>query len=208
MSKTKSQPARRISVAIADKSPLVRAGLEHLFEKDERFKVLFACVDGDALILELASADPDIVVCGWVIPPGNGKFVLDQFRSMENAPRVVIYTGAEGDSVPAAAMAHGAASFVSKSEEPEYLLDTMAEVAAGRMVFPFVDVRVINRNPLSALTRRELDVLAALATGRTNKEIATAQGITLNTVKFHVKNVFEKLGVNNRSQAIALYLRS
>ena len=151
----------------------------------------------------------DIVVCGWVIPPGNGKFILDKLRNMDDAPRVVVYTGADGDSVPAAAMAHGAAAFVSKSEEPGYLLDTTAEVAAGRMVFPFVDVRVINRNPLAALTRREMDVLAALATGCTNKEIAAAQGdITLNTVKFHVRNVFEKLGVNNRSQAIALYLRS
>ena len=105
-------------------------------------------------------------------------------------------------------MAHGAAAFVSKSEQPEYLLDTVAAVAGGRMVFPFLDVRKIHRNPLTTLTRRELEVLSALAAGQTNKQIAAVQGISPNTVKFHVRNLFEKLGVQNRSQAIALYLKS
>lgn len=208
MSKAKARSKKRIRLCIADKSPLVRAGLEHLLEKDARFKVVSICVDGDELLEVLARKRADIVICGWVIPPGDGKFILDRLRNVDPAPRVVIFTGAEGDSVPAMAMAHGAAAFVSKSEEPDYLLDTAAAVAAGRMVFPFVDVRVITRNPLASLTRRELDVLAALASGKTNKEIAAAQGITPNTVKFHVRNVFDKLGVNNRGQAIALYLRS
>ncbi|RLA29828.1 MAG: DNA-binding response regulator, partial [Gammaproteobacteria bacterium] len=88
------------------------------------------------------------------------------------------------------------------------LLDTVSQVAEGRMVFPFLDVRQINQSPLTTLTRRELEVLSALAAGQTNKQIAAAQNVSPNTVKFHVKNLFEKLGVNNRSQAIALYLKA
>ena len=76
------------------------------------------------------------------------------------------------------------------------------------MVFPYMDVRAINQNPLTTLTRRELEVLSALASGRTNKQIARDHGVSLNTVKFHVRNLFQKLGVNSRSQAIAMYLRS
>ena len=76
------------------------------------------------------------------------------------------------------------------------------------MVFPFVDVRRIHLNPLTTLTHREMEVLAAAATGQSTKEIAAAQGVSPNTVKFHLRNVYEKLGVSNRSQAIAIYLKS
>ncbi len=76
------------------------------------------------------------------------------------------------------------------------------------MVFPFIDVRTLYDNPLAALTRRELEVLSNLAAGRTNKQIARDMDVSLNTVKFHVRNLFQKLGVNSRGQAIALYLSS
>ncbi len=105
-------------------------------------------------------------------------------------------------------MTHGGAAFVSKSEQPSVLLDTIATVAAGRMVFPYIDVRSIYDNPLSTLTRREIEVLAELASGRTNKQIARDMNVSLNTIKFHVRNLFQKLGVNSRGQAIAMYLRS
>jgi two-component system nitrate/nitrite response regulator NarP len=105
-------------------------------------------------------------------------------------------------------MAHGGAAFVSKSEQPAVLLDTIEAVSLGRMVFPYIDVRTIYDNPLSTLTRRELEVLSDLSSGRTNKQIARDLGVSLNTVKFHVRNLFQKLDVNSRSQAISLYLRS
>jgi len=76
------------------------------------------------------------------------------------------------------------------------------------MVFPFLDVRKIHQSPLTSLTKRELEVLASIAAGQTNKQIAAIQGVSPNTIKFHVKNLFGKLGVNNRSQAVALYLKS
>ena len=100
------------------------------------------------------------------------------------------------------------AAFVSKSEPPEILLDTIAAVAKGRMVFPFLDVKKINDNPLTTLTKRELEIISSVAAGRTNKEIAAEEGVSPNTVKFHIRNLYEKLGVHNRSQAVALYLKS
>jgi two-component system nitrate/nitrite response regulator NarP len=82
------------------------------------------------------------------------------------------------------------------------------QVAMGRMVFPYLDVTQINANPLSTLTKRELEILSSLAAGRTNKQIAAEKGVSTNTVKYHIKNLFEKLSVSNRGQAIALYLKS
>ena len=205
----KVQPESSIlRVGIADKSPLVRAGLRHLFENDPRFDLVTVCNDGNALLASLEQEPLDVAISGWVIEPGRGKYILDQLRGRPDAPRIVIYTGADDDNIPVLAMAHGAAAFVSKREETDYLLDTVASVGAGHMVFPFVDVRRLHLNPLTTLTHREMEVLAAAATGLTTKEIAAAQGVTPNTVKFHLRNVYEKLGVGNRSQAIAIYLKS
>jgi two-component system nitrate/nitrite response regulator NarP len=197
-----------VRVGIADKSPLVRAGLQHLFEKDKRFKLVTVCNDGKTFLASLDEQPLDVAISGWVIEPGRGKYILDQLRGRPDSPRIIIYTGADDENIPVLAMAHGAAAFVSKREETDYLLDTVASVAAGHMVFPFVDVRRLHLNPLTTLTHREMEVLAAAATGQTTKEIATAQGVTSNTVKFHLRNVYEKLGVSNRSQAIAIYLKS
>ncbi|MCH7834203.1 MAG: response regulator transcription factor [Proteobacteria bacterium] len=208
MSERKSSSEPVIRVGVADKSPLVQAALTHLFAKDHRFELVDVWADGTSFLKSIERCDLNVVVTGWVISPGNGNFILDQLRAHANAPRIVVYTGAEGESVPSQVMAHGGAAFVSKREQPEYLLDTVAAVAQGRMVFPFLDVRKIHQTPLTSLTKRELEVLSALAAGQTNKQIAAAHGVSPNTVKFHIKNLFEKLDVTNRGQAIALYLKS
>lgn len=202
------QTNRPIQVGVADKSPLVQAALTHLLETDPRFELVDVWPDGESLLQAIDSCRLDVVISGWVIKPGEGKYILDRLRARPNPPRVVIYTGASSDAIPAQSMAHGAAAYISKSERPELLLDTVEAVAQGRMVFPFLDVRRVNQSPLNDLTRRELEVLSALAAGRTNKEIASDLELSPNTVKFHVKNLFQKLGVHNRSQAVALYLKA
>ena len=196
-----------IRVGVVDKSPLVQAALTHLLESDKRFDLVAVWSDGVSLLQAVDEHELDVLISGWVIQPGEGKYILDRLRTKPTAPRVVIYTGASSAAIPAQSMAHGAAAYVSKSETPDLLLDTVEAVARGRMVFPFLDVRKINQSPLSRLTRRELEVLSALAAGRTNKEIAADLTLSSNTVKFHVKNLFQKLNVHNRSQAIALYLK-
>ena len=198
----------KVRVAIADKNPLVQAGLKQILGEDGRFEVVAVSADAATFISALDDVSVDIAVVGWILPGGGGKFILDHLVGHEGAPRVVVYTGAEGEAVAAQVMAHGGAGYVSKSEPPEHLIATIAEVAEGKMVFPYLDIRRIHDNPMTGLTRRELEVLSALAAGYTNKQIANDQGVSPNTVKFHVKNLFSKLGVANRAQAVALYLRS
>jgi two-component system nitrate/nitrite response regulator NarP len=200
--------SKQILVGIADKSPLMRAALKQLFSADERFRIVSQCENSQTFLKTLETVHMDVVIAGWIIPPGDARFILDRLKSRSNAPRVVVYTGFESETVPVQVMAHGGAAFVSKNEQPEYLLNTTAQVARGRMVFPYLDVSRLNANPLTTLTRRELEVLASLAAGHTNKEIAAEKGVSTNTVKYHIRNLFDKLGVNNRGQAIALYLKS
>ena len=197
-----------IRVGIADKSPLMRAALKQLISEDDRFQMINASEHSDGFLKLLESESIDVAVVGWIIPPGDARFILDRLRARKNAPRVVVYTGFESDTVPAQVMAHGGAAFVSKNEQPVHLLDTIVQVAGGSMVFPYLDVSQLNANPLGTLTKRELEILASLAAGRTNKEIAAEKAVSTNTVKYHIRNLFEKLGVNNRGQAIALYLKS
>ena len=197
-----------IRIGVADKSPLMRAALKQLFSEDTRFEIVSTSEDSRVFLKQLEKIPVDVAIVGWVIPPGDARFILDRLQNTLNAPRVIVYTGLESDTVPLQVMAHGGAAFLSKNEDPEYLLNTTAQVAMGRMVFPYLDVSQINANPLSTLTKRELEILSSLAAGLTNKEIAAEKGVSTNTVKYHVKNLFEKLGVNNRGQAIALYLKS
>lgn len=197
-----------VLVGIADKSPLMQVALKHLFSEDDRFEIVSASANSQTFLKQVEKVAMDVAIVGWVIPPGDARYILDQLQTNTNAPRVIVYTGFESDTVPLQVMAHGGAAFVSKNEDPAYLLDTTAQVAMGRMVFPYMDVKQINANPLTTLTKRELEILSSLAAGRTNKEIAAQKGVSSNTVKYHIKNLFEKLGVSNRGQAIALYLKS
>jgi two-component system nitrate/nitrite response regulator NarP len=197
-----------IRVGLADKNPLIQAALRQLLSEDERFELVHVASSCEDFLENTERERIDVGVIGWIIGPCDGRFILDHLNGLEHSPRIVVYTGDVSDAVPAQVMRHGGAAFVSKSEQPSVLLDTIAEVAHGRMVFPYIDVRTIYDNPLTTLTRRELEVLSDLASGRTNKQIARDLGVSLNTVKFHVRNLFQKLGVNSRGQAIALYLRS
>jgi len=190
-----------IRVGIADKSPLMRTALRTLLTEDGRFQVVCTCKNAKEFLAKVGDVKVDVAVAGC-------RFILDHLRPRPNAPKVVIYSGIESEIVPAHVLAHGGAAYVSKNEEPDYLLDTVAEVARGRMVFPYLDVSRINDNPLSTLTKRELEILSSLAAGRTNKEIAAEKGVSANTVKYHIRNLFDKLSVSNRGQAIALYLKA
>jgi len=203
----KQDQSKPILIGIADKSPLMRAALKQLFSEDDRFQIVGSSENSETFLKMVEDIHMDAAVVGWVIPPGDARFILDHLKPRTDSPRVIVYTGLESDTVPMHVMAHGGAAYVSKNEQPEYLLDTVAEVARGRMVFPYLDVSLINANPLTTLTKRELEILSSLAAGRTNKEIAAEKGVSSNTVKYHIRNLFEKLSVSNRGQAIALYLK-
>lgn len=200
--------SQKIRVGLADKNPLIHAALMHLLSEDDRFEPVFVSSGCEEFLQKINHEKIDVGVIGWIIGPCDGRFILDHLDAIANPPRIVVYTGDENKIVPSQVMTHGGAAFVSKSEQPAVLLDTIAAVAAGRMVFPYMNVRSVYDNPLATLTRREMEVLADLAVGRTNKQIARDLGVSLNTIKFHVRNLFQKLNVNSRSQAIALYLRS
>ncbi|MCP5372907.1 MAG: response regulator transcription factor [Hyphomicrobiales bacterium] len=197
-----------IDIVVADKSPLVQAGLGRLFGGDERFTLMATAADGERFLEAVDRMCFDVGVIGWDMPYMDGRTVLQQLRQRSDPPRVIVYTGNAAPDVPRQVMQLGGAGFCSKREPPERLVETVLAVAEGRMVFPFMDMSQPGGDPFASLTSREQELLAALAHGRTNAQIAGDLEISLNTVKFHLKNLYGKLSVRNRAQAVAHYLKS
>ena len=202
--------ANPIRIGFADKNPLVLRGLQSLFGEDRRFELVVSASDGERFLDAVARFEFDVGIIGWVMVNGDGRAVLEALKERVAAgsplPRIVVYTGADL-GVARTAMQLGAAGFLSKSEPPERLLDVVAEVARGRMMFPFLDLgRAAATDPLACLTARERELLERLAEGLSNEGLARRFGLSPNTVKFHLRNLYEKLGAANRAQAVAVLL--
>ena len=200
-------PNRPIDIVVAEKSPLLQASMTQVFEGDERFHLVAVTPDGERFLEAVERIPFDVGVIGWEMPYLDGRGVLQALRGRADAPRIIVYTGNSNSDVPRQAMTLGAAGFCSKREPATQLTDTVVAVAQGRMVFPFIDVSSLATDPLSGLTPRERELLTALAGGLTNQQMANQLEISLNTVKFHLKNLYDKLGVGNRAQAVAYYLK-
>jgi two-component system nitrate/nitrite response regulator NarP len=194
---------RQIALALADKNPMVREGLRSLFGADPRLRVVVSASDGERFLDAVERVPFDLGVIGWLMPYCDGACVLEALRRRAVSPRVVVYTGSADPDVPRQALTLGACGFCSKSQPPQELLETVLAVAQGRMVFPFIDVRTLNEDPFALLTAREREILAALPRGFSNAELARRLGVSVNTIKFHLKSLYDKLAVKNRAQAVA-----
>ncbi len=159
--------------------------------------------DGERFLEALDRVHFDVAVIGWVMPYCDGHGVLEKLRNRPDSPRIVVYTGSADPRISLEVMALGGAGFCSKSDPPEVLLETVAAVGAGRMVFPYVDLGALDEDPLHSLTPRERDLLQSLAGGASNADLAKEFGVSINTIKFHLRNLYDKLQVRNRAQAAA-----
>lgn len=193
-----------ISVILADSNPLVLSGMSEVFGRDARFSLLATSATAEGFLTTARRVPARVGIIDWDLPEMGGARLMEQLREQEAAPRIIVYAR-ESSQGHISAMGAGAAGFVSRNGPVETLLETCVAVAAGRMVFPFLDVRELQRNPLHSLSRRETDMLAALARGMTNREMARELGISPNTVKFHLSNLYDKLSVKSRAQAIAFF---
>ena len=195
-----------ISIGIADQNPLIRRGLRTLIADDDQLNLAFSASDGQRFLDAVGRIEFDVGIVGWMMEPGDGELILKSLRKSHAPPKIIVYTGYPDKETPAKVMKLGAAGFVSKTDPPEHLLSAVREVAAGRMIFPFFDTRNDGASPLTTLTQRETQMLNGLATGSTNLELAEQFDVSPNTVKFHLRNLYDKLSVRNRAQAVGLLL--
>ena len=199
--------SRPIDIMLADGNPLVLSALSEIIDRDPRFSLVATAATAEGFLGTVMRVPIQVGVIDWNLPALGGAKLIEVLRDQENAPKIVVYAEDSGD-LPRLSMTAGAAAFAPRSMETATLLDTCVDVAAGKMVFPFLDVRELQSDPIHQLSRKERAMLEALSKGLTNRELSKELGITINTVKFHLSNLYEKLSVKNRAQAIAFYYSS
>ena len=211
--------AAPISVLIVDDHPVVRRGLRVLLEVQDGIEVAGEAGDG-ATALALASEHagprgrpPDVILLDLKLPGLDGLAVLNELKASRNPARVLVLTSVTDHAAAAAAMRAGAAGVLYKDVDPDALVRAIRAVHDGHLLLaPEAAGTLLHQaawpaRGLDALTGREREVLAELAQGRSNREIARALHVSEKTVKAHVSSVLAKLGVQDRTQAALLAVR-
>jgi DNA-binding NarL/FixJ family response regulator len=201
--------ADRIRVLIADDHQVVRRGLRTFLEVQGDLEVVAEAADG-AECVELAQAvHPDVILLDLKMPGTDGVAALRALREAGNPARVLVVTSFTDQDLVVPAVRAGASGYVSKDVAPAALAAAIRSVHAGHVLLqPEVAAALLDA-PLGderavRLTERERAVLAEIARGRSNREIARALTLSEKTVKTHVSSILTKLGVQDRTQA-ALY---
>ena len=202
-----NQTDQPIDIILGDSNPLVLSALSEIIERDSRFSLVATASTAEGFLGTVMRVPVQVGIIDWNLPALGGARLIEVLRDQANAPRIVVYAKDTGD-LPRLAMTAGAAAFAPRSSDAEALLETCVDVAAGKMVFPFLDVRDLQSDPIQQLSRKERAMLEALSKGLTNRELSKELEISVNTVKFHLSNLYEKLSVKNRAQAIAFYYAS
>jgi DNA-binding NarL/FixJ family response regulator len=200
--------AAPIDIVLADGNPLMLAALSDFIDRDKAFSLVATAGTAEGLLAAVTRVPVAVGLIDWNLPVMGGERLLDTLRLRPSPPRMIVYGVPDEPEILRRAMAAGAAGFSPRHQPPEQLLVMARAVAQGQMMFPFVDVRELNRDPAAALTWRERTLLAALARGLDNKSLARELDISVNTVKFHLRNLYEKLDLTSRAQAIAFYYSS
>ena len=199
------QPLR---IVLADDHALLLEGLRALITADPDLRVVATATDGERLLDAVRRFRPDVAVVDLKMPYMDGPTCIRKIRAEGYAVRVVVLSALSDALSMREAIEAGADGFVLKTDPPQATLTAIRQVASGQMVFPQGARRWLTRAPeAEALSQRETAVLELLAEGRTNADIAKALRMSQNTVKFHLRNLYSKLGVANRTEAAALYHR-
>lgn len=197
-----------IRVVLADDHALVLEGLRVLLNAEPDLRVMATATDGERLLEAVKRFSPDVVVMDLQMPFMDGLTCLRHIRTEGLPVRVLIISAFSDAQSLRSAVEGGADGFALKTDPPAMTLAAIRQVAAGHMVFPEAVRRWLVRNPQQdqdALTDREEAVLALIAEGKSNAQIGVALSLSENTVKFHLKNLFAKMGVTNRTEAAAKF---
>jgi two-component system, NarL family, response regulator LiaR len=199
-----------IGVLIVDDHQMVRQGLRFLLEQEDGIQVLGEAADGPSAIQAVRTLAPTVVLLDLFLPGQDGLSVLAQIKQDRPATEVLMLTSSQDDQHLLAAVRAGALAYLPKTAGVDQVVTSVRAAARGESVLePRLAARLVRevrqatvrRRPLDQLSPRELEVLAALARGRTNRQIAKALQIGEETVKAHVSSILAKLGLADRTQA-------
>jgi len=193
-----------ISLVIADDHPLILAGLASLIESEPDLALLGQGASAAEAVALYERLRPDVMLVDLNMP-GGGLEAIIATRRMHPDARIVMLTSYEGDENVHRALQAGAAGYLLKHAGFEEILRCVRQVVEHRRYLPaLLADKLALRIHTSPLSRRELDILAHLSAGKSNKLIARDAGIGVGTVKYHVNNILSKLNVSCRTEAASV----
>jgi DNA-binding NarL/FixJ family response regulator len=189
-------------VLLADDHVVVRLGVRAMVDAEPDLRVVGEAASGPQAIALFRELRPDIGIIDLMLPEQDGAEVCAAIRREDRRARILILSASSGSEHIHRALKAGALGYLLKSSTQDLLTSAIRDVLAGcRVLPPEVARELAERAYQSDLSPRELEVLAAIVDGLSNKEIATRLSLTDMTVKTHLTHIFSKLGVEDRTQA-------
>jgi len=200
-----------IRVVLADDHIVMLEGLGILLDSEPDIQVIDLVSSGEALLSTLEQNEIDVIVIDLDMPGLSGMESISLVRKQYDSVRILVLTAFSDRQNLQHAIERGVEGYALKTESPRQLIQAIKQVAEGRLVFPQVAQSLLTNPPASnkssrvALSEREIQVLECVAQGYANSQIASQLHISANTVRFHLKNIFSKLEVSNRTEAAMWY---
>ena len=200
--------ARRITVLCVDDHRIVREGLRMIINSEPDMVVIDTAATGGEAVMRYQQHVPDITLMDLRLPDVSGVDAIRQIRHLDAAARIIVLTMYKGDEDIHRAIGAGASTYLLKDTLADDLPRIVRDVHAGRQILPAdVAARLQERAAHPTLTSREIEVMKLVAAGRRDKEIAVALSISTHTVRVHMKHIFTKLDVSDRTEAMNVAIR-
>ena len=209
-----------IEVVLVDLQPVFRRGVKALLAEDPRITVIAESADLPTLLSAVGQRSPDVILCDINLVDADGELLFLRLHDRYSEAHVVVVAGVEDDAELARAVRGGARGYLLRSCSLPELHETIVAAAHGESILaPSVATRLLDelatlvrrseRGPegIGSLSKREREVLGLVAEGLNNRAIAAKLFISENTVKNHVRNIHEKLGVHTRMEAVVRAVR-
>lgn len=209
---------KRLDVLVVEDQPRIRASLVELLEGSGRVRVVGAAATGEEALELLPEVAPEVILCDLGLPGIDGVEVTRRALRVAPTAQVLLFTVFEEEEQVLAAIQAGAAGYLLKGAPPEKIVEALEEVHAGGTVIQPTLARRLLRHlvpdpatreaPLpSPLSPREVEILHLIGKGLTNREAAEVLGLSRATVRTHLENIYQKLDVSNRVEAVTEGLR-